>query len=61
METCQIKHLGLLMTQEELSLRDTSPCPLADFFKILYDNVFKSLEEIYICKIKNENINENCL
>lgn len=49
------------MTQAELSLRATSPFPVADFFRILYGNIFKLLEETYFCKGKNENINSICL
>lgn len=60
METCQLKYLALL-TQAELSLRHTSRFPVAEFFKILYDNIFKLLEETYICKIKNEKVNSICL
>lgn len=48
------------MTQAELSLRDLSS-PVAHLFKIVHDDIFKLLEEIYICKIKNEKVNSDCL
>lgn len=39
---------GRAITQGHIS------SPLADLFKIVYGNIFKLLEEIYICKIENE-------
>lgn len=45
------------MTQVELSLGDTSPLPVGDFFKTLYGDIFNLLEETHICKIRNEKVN----
>lgn len=52
-----MKYLALLMSQVELLLRDTSPLPVADFFKTMYDNIFNLLEETRICKVRNEKVN----
>lgn len=52
-----MKYLVLQMSQVELLLRDTSPRPVADFFKTLYDNIFNLLEETHICKVRNEKVN----